>query len=539
MSKNIYFGKSTLVTNYEWITINSSNISSYFTITDGTYYFSRSGATMTSNNNGVHNSTASTSLKPIKEIAGFSFNWSVSSETNYDKFYVTYGTASDPQNIVEEVSGVKNGTCSKEIQISTNIYLIFYYIKDSSTNSNNDKAIISNFKIKVKLNQETKPIARQVTKLYVGINNIARKVKRGYIGVNGIARMFYTVPPLERGNSIKVSTSNTNSYGFIAAENSSYAIFNDGVQGSSLYYLVNSSGTVTTATQTTFAFIGMTGAGNSNYAYFMGGKNSGGTIQKYGVRVNTSGTRATTSFGSGIVREYLYSFGSGCNSGNLNNSFAIFAGGNNGDTNIKYIDYADTSGTWKYTTLSVTTYDAAVADNGTYAYIAGGATNEANGYSGQSTVVNTLNSSGTRSTTTGLSIGLISACGARAGKLAIIGGGASASMNPSNVVNAYNTSNTRLILSTMPYGRAYTSAASAGNYTLFIGNLDEKDHNTWYGDAYNSSGTLEINANTKAFGYCLGRSTTANKIGSHVYYIDNYDFLEQNDFYIRSVKIND
>lgn len=385
-----------------------------------------------------------------------------------------------------------------------------------------------------------KDVAHKIKKIYIGVNNIARRVKKGYIGVNGIARLFYAIPRLERGDYIALTTGNSSSYGLTAANNSTYAVFNDGVARSSLYYLINSSGTATNATQTTYAFMGMTGAGNSNYAYFMGGENSGGTVQKGGVRVNTSGTRTITSFGSGIAREYFYSFGTGCNSNTFDNTYAVFAGGNNGDTNIKYLDYVNTSNTWSYTTLSVTTYDAAVAANGTYCFIAGGAANREDGYSGYSSTVNTLNKSGTRSTTTSLSTALHSCCGAKAGNLAIIGGGASASQTEAaTVVNAYNTSGTRTILSSMPYGRNYTSCASGGNYAIFIGDLKgEEDALTYYADVYDSSGTLIITADDDAIGYCLGISTAANMVGNRVFYIDNHDFLEYDEYDVRQIVVN-
>ena len=534
-----YIGKSSRVTYYEWINITASNISQYFTITDGSYKFARSGSTMTSNNAGVHSSTAQTTLKPIDGIDGFSFDWSVSSESNYDKFYVTYGSSSNPANIIEPQSGTQSGSYIKEAWMSTSRYLIFYYTKDSSSNSGNDKAVISNFKIRLETGTGYKDVARKVTNIFIGVNNVARRVKKAYIGVNGIARLFYAIPRLERGDYIALTTGNSSSYGLTAANNSTYAVFNDGVASSSLYYLINSSGTATNATQTTYAFMGMTGAGNSNYAYFMGGENSGGTVQKGGVRVNTSGTRTTTSFGSGIARKYFYSFGTGCNSNTFDNIYAVFAGGNNGDTNIKYLDYVNTSNTWSYTTLSVTTYDAAVASNSTYCFIAGGASARADGYSGYSSTVNTLNKSGTRSTTTALSTALISASGANAGNLAIIGGGRSSSQDAATVVNAYNTSGTRTILSSMPYGRAWTSCASGGNYAIFIGDLSgEEDPLTWYADVYDSSGTLMFTADDDAIGYCLGISTAANMVGNRVFYIDNHDFLKYDEYDVRQIVVN-
>lgn len=380
--------------------------------------------------------------------------------------------------------------------------------------------------------------ARKIKKLYIGIDNVARKIKKAYIGVNGIARLFYIVSPLERGGSIEIPSGNSNGYGFIAGENSTYGIFNDGVMGSAAVHLINSSCTVTTKTNTTNAWEGQTGAGNSAFAFFMGGENSSGTNQKTGVRINTSGTFSSVTFGSGAARQWFYSMGTGCNSGRLSNTFAIFAGGRLSSGLSNTLDYVNTSGTWKYTTLSVKTLDCAVADNGTYCFIAGGCASSSTGYSGFSSTVNTLNNSGTRSTTTALSVALRSCSGARAGNLAIIGGGESSSMDPETTVNAYNTSGTRSILTNMPYGRSWTSCASAGNYALFIGCLNgEQDSVTWYADIYNASGTRET-FGEEDLGYCLGDGIATNAVGNRMFWIDNYDWNSQDDYYIRNIIIN-
>lgn len=505
MARNAYIGVSQSVADTEWVTITADNLSTYFTVTNDTYYFVPSGSTFTSNNNGKNSTTAKTSLKPLKRIYAWKFNYLVSSESGYDTFTCSYGSTTSLTTVIDAVSGTVNSSFSSTTQISTSRYINFIYEKDSSSASGNDKVVISNFQIQIRTGTYTdKQLARKVVNMYIGVNNIARRVKKAYIGINGVARIFYSIPPVERGATIELTTYHTGSdtY-FTAAGNSKYGIFSDCYEGSSYIYLVDTNGTVTVKTQTNYTGMGQAGCHFSSYGLFMGIDGH----SKYGFKINTSGTISTTYFGSGSAKEYMYSNGTGCNAGPLGSTFALFPGGivSSGRTNI--LDYMNSSGTWKYTTLSVSAMEIAVADNGTLAIMAGGST----AASTLTSTVNTFNTSGTRSTTTSLSTAVDCAAGARAGSLAIITGGSNSSNEKMISAYSYNTSGTRTVLSNMRAGRTWHSGASGdGRYAVFMGTINYDTTDAWYGDFYDSSGTK---VDVGKLGYCVDIGALA--------YVDN------------------
>ena len=145
MARNAYIGVTQSVADTEWITITADNLSTYFTVTNDTYYFVPSGSTFTSNNNGKNSTTAKTSLKPLKRIYAWKFNYSVSSESGYDIFTCSYGSATSTTAVVEAASGTINSSVSSTAAISTSKYIYFIYKKDSSSASGSDKVVISNF----------------------------------------------------------------------------------------------------------------------------------------------------------------------------------------------------------------------------------------------------------------------------------------------------------------------------------------------------------------------------------------------------------
>lgn len=168
--------------------VTASNIGTYFTVTNGSYYFVGSGSTFTTNNAGVASSTATTTLI-AKQACTISFDYSYSSESKYDLF-----TLKVAGTIVEnEVSGA---TTSKSYSGSFSVgdTIEFTYAKDSSANANDDACTFSNMKISVITGgtASTKNnLAANAKKIYVGVDGVARKVKKAYIGVNNVARLFW------------------------------------------------------------------------------------------------------------------------------------------------------------------------------------------------------------------------------------------------------------------------------------------------------------------------------------------------------------
>lgn len=194
MAKKSYIGVSTQVPIYgdETVSITNSNIADYFDVTNGSYYFAGSGSIFTSNNKGVNSSTASTVLTAKQDISSISFDYSWSSESNYDKFTLKVG-GTTIQNAVSGATTNKSysGSLAKGQTIE------FTYTKDSSQHSNNDQCTFSNMVLSVKsvIGYEKKDVAHNIKKMYIGVNGVARKVKKAYIGVNGVAKLVYQSDP--------------------------------------------------------------------------------------------------------------------------------------------------------------------------------------------------------------------------------------------------------------------------------------------------------------------------------------------------------
>jgi hypothetical protein len=111
MSKQICLGVLSDKPVHKIINITSDNINNYFDIINDTYYFELNDSTFTSNNKGVDNSVARTTLTAKQDLSTFSFDYSVSSESNYDKLTITVGGAV----IVNGFSGVNSGNYNGSI----------------------------------------------------------------------------------------------------------------------------------------------------------------------------------------------------------------------------------------------------------------------------------------------------------------------------------------------------------------------------------------------------------------------------------------
>ena len=126
------------------VAITAANISDYFTVTNGTYYFAGSGSVFTSNNSGKSSSTASTVLTAKQDISVLAFNYSYSSEAKYDTFTLKVGGTT----VEDGISGATtnktyNGSLVKGQTVE------FTYSKDSSQNANDDKCAFSDMHITI------------------------------------------------------------------------------------------------------------------------------------------------------------------------------------------------------------------------------------------------------------------------------------------------------------------------------------------------------------------------------------------------------
>lgn len=150
-------------------TIDNSNLSTYFEVTNSTYSFqyNSSSSGFVSNNKGVNSSTATSTWKAKQDITNASFKWAVSSESGYDKLTITVGSTT----VASGASGTQSGSFdNKPIPAGTVITL--QYSKDGSAASGTDNATLSDFSItvdtRVQTGTETIDKARRVKKVYIG-----------------------------------------------------------------------------------------------------------------------------------------------------------------------------------------------------------------------------------------------------------------------------------------------------------------------------------------------------------------------------------
>lgn len=175
--KNMYIGVPTEVPSYGIgnIPITASNISTHFTVSNGTYYFAGSDSTFTSNNVAVKSSTATTTLTALNDT-DVSFSYTYSTEAGYDKFTIVFAGTT----ILDGVSGSSTTPTPYSGHLAKGQTIEFTYTKDGSTNGNSDKCTFSDMTV------------TGTTQIGTETKEVARKVKKGYIGVGGVARLFFS-----------------------------------------------------------------------------------------------------------------------------------------------------------------------------------------------------------------------------------------------------------------------------------------------------------------------------------------------------------
>ena len=194
----------------ELITLDNTNISEYFSITDGTYGFvwNDTDNAFSSNNGGVHNSTATSTWTALKDMKNITLNYSYSSEAKYDKFTLTIAG----KTIANAVSGATT-IKSWSGDILTGQTIVLTYKKDSSANSNEDKCKIYDIKYDTRVFLGTK------------VEELARTVKKAYIGVNGIAKKVFPPYKILEYKGTATPLSGSNRYWLSATTVGNYALF--------------------------------------------------------------------------------------------------------------------------------------------------------------------------------------------------------------------------------------------------------------------------------------------------------------------------
>lgn len=173
--KKLYTGISGEVPG-NWISLTtpfySNPITNYFSVWNDSYYFSaNSRYTWEATNKGVQSSIATTSLTANSRIF-VKFSYSVSSEKNYDKLIIT------APNYSITISGIQGGT-TPPLLLEAGQQIIIKYSKDSSVNSNVDKAAFGDIFVATPVNNGS--VAREVIKTYTGVNGVARLTYPGKV----------------------------------------------------------------------------------------------------------------------------------------------------------------------------------------------------------------------------------------------------------------------------------------------------------------------------------------------------------------------
>lgn len=175
--KNIYVGAEKEFPVYDAnltdVTITTSNISTYFTVANGSYYFAGSGSTFTSNNKGVASTTATTTLTALRDYSSLSFTYSYSGESGCDYLNLKVNGVA-----IETNSAGSTTTKTYTGSILAGQTIEFSFRKDGSVDSYDDCATWSNMVVssKVQIGTELKSVARKIKKAYVGVGGVARPV---------------------------------------------------------------------------------------------------------------------------------------------------------------------------------------------------------------------------------------------------------------------------------------------------------------------------------------------------------------------------
>ena len=437
------------------VDITASNISNYFTVSNGSYYFADDGSGEFTTTNGGVNSSMATTYLTAKANMTVSFTYSYSSEASYDKF-----TLAIAGTVIE--NAVSGSTTSKTYTgtLSAGQVIAFEYSKDTSQHSYNDECKFYDMTVtttgQVQTGSEFKEVARRIKKAYIGIGGKARPCW------NGGELTYY-------GTTTGLSTARC----YLAATNvGNYALFGGGYTGSVSSVVDAYNKNLTRSTPTAFSaarrYLAATSVGD--YALFGGGYSSSSyqiaTIEAYDKSLTkTNPTNLSTA------RYYLEATSVG--------DYALFGGGYTGSVSAAVDAYSKSLTRTTPTSLNTSRRYLAATSVGGYALFGGGYTS-----SSYSNVVDAYNMSLTRTIPTALSTARRYLAATSVGDYALFGGGYNGSV--SSVVDAYNKSLTRTTATALSTARQQLAATSIGNYALFGGGYINSGY-TKVVDAYDKS----------------------------------------------------
>lgn len=423
MTKAIYIGVTTPIYNVttEEITVTADNISSYFTVTNGIYYFKGNGSVFTTNNAGVGSSTATTKLTLLYDIPLINFTYSYSSESKYDKFTMKVAG----QVVADGLSGATTTVEYSATDLKTGDVIEFSYAKDANTNKNDDKCTFQNMTATVqkKTFVQNKAVARKVKKMYVGVNGIAKLIKKGYFGVGNVAKLFFEWHFLEFLKTVYVAKDD---YGM--GQNSKYVLL------------------------------------------------AGGDPEKTGVwnQYNTTGVKAFSSSLTLTDAPELTEGGDYKTAETINDSI-IFAGGQHmaDDSDDRYylktVDIYDANLTKTAgTNLQASRMEMAHGVlNSKYVFFSGGWSSS----NSSKNKTDVFDNSFTHSNLTDLSFAGMGAAGACTSKHFIVAGGpgSSGGITPITTANGYDSSLTKVDVSDLTQARSDPCGISVNNMAVFCG----------------------------------------------------------------------
>ena len=342
--------------------------------------------------------------------------------------------------------------------------------------------------------------ARNVNKIYVGVNGIARRVKKAYVGVAGVARLCYLDDsPAEtlndgtcwvllkdgwtkydsNGNAVETGAYGTwpcpsagaytveihggggGASGSLFPENDDPVCKGGNGGGSGAIYLLSLSAK-------TYSYsIGPSGqngrssmvdSANTNWGSMLGEDGYDSTFDVYTVKGGLHGGRANIEWG-----EY-YHGGPGA-AGEATFGYIEFLGEAGGSGNSSIGNYGD-GGTTGFTGNDPVEGAIIIRKASRIAVYEG--------------------------TATSLASAVTYHAGTSVGGYALFGGGENASKNVVSTVNAYNKELTRTSPTTLSVARSLLYAEKAGDYALFAGGRNSSDADVATTDAYNTSLTRTV-----------------------------------------------
>ena len=303
--------------------------------------------------------------------------------------------------------------------------------------------------------------ARQVKKIYVGVNSFARRVKKAYVGVGGIARIWWTTGLEYNGTAPALNPARRN---LAATTVGNYALFGGGMTPIRVANVDAYDASLTKHSVTSLSdgreFLAATTVGN--YALFGGGRNDNSTVVGTVDAYDTSLTRTLPDTITALW--YL--------SATSNGSYAIFAGGqNNKNTYVRAYSFAyDTSLTKTSSpNMSKARKDLAATTVGNYALFGGGSDLDGKYSNDMYDTVDAYNTSLTLTSGKTLSAKRKCLAATAVGNYALFGGGGTSSTVGTNVVDAFDSSLTRSTPDVLSAVRMDLSATTVGGFAVFGG----------------------------------------------------------------------